>query len=484
MTIYKIQLFAYGEQDFYLTGNPQISFFKTVYRRHTHFSIEKGDINFRKDGGTTNFDTKFHARILRKADLLSKLFLEIDLECRTTGTTPTYTVNNFTNSLIKSAVIKIGEYKIEEYLSQWKQVRYELNNPHKSSYNFHSSEIAGGCQTEFNFVFDTNRTYIDHLDYIEGHSPVIIGGRTSLNEYIPPNVTGAQRRNFRIGYYDTVNNAYTPNPAIINKKLLYNFDFWFCRNIGLALPIVSLFNHEITLEFETEKKRNLIGDVVNINPTQFLINNIQLKGEYIHLYGDEKRRFTASSHEYLIDQVQVKESIVEQANNKTTYNINSFSHPVKAIYWVVQNTGEALAPADNNGIASTNRGMGPCYFISMTNSSLYGSDATSGTVNLKLNGYNSKKDRPIIHFTRHQPGQYCKHIPPLDRIGMYSFALNPFDFQPSGTCNMSKIKNKELELEISNNNTTIINNNKLFIFAVNYNVLKISEGLGGLLFSH
>ena len=157
--------------------------------------------------------------ILRKAELLSKLFLEIDLECRTSGTTPTYTVNNFTNSLIKQAVIKIGEYKIEEYLSQWKQIRYELNNPQKSSYNFHSSETAGGCQTEFNFIFDTNRTYIDHEDYIEGHAPIVLG-RTSLNEYIPPAVTSNQlRQNFRIGYYNTVNNAYTANPAILRKKL-------------------------------------------------------------------------------------------------------------------------------------------------------------------------------------------------------------------------------------------------------------------------
>ena len=113
----------------------------------------------------------------------------------------------------------------------------------------------------------------------------------------------------------------------------------------------------------------------------------------------------------------------------------------------------------------------------MTNSSLYGSDAISGTFNLKLNGY-SKKDMPIVHFTRHQPKQYCKHVPPLDRIGMYSFALNPFDFQPSGTCNMSKIENKEIELEISNNNISVINNNKLFIFAVNYNVLKYQKDLG------
>ena len=174
---------------------------------------------------------------------------------------------------------------------------------------------------------------------------------------------------------------------LFSEKNFNNFDFWFCRNIGLALPITSLYNHEITLEFETETKQNVIGDVVNINPNEFLINEIKLKGEYIHLYGDEKRRFTASSHEYLIDQVQVKERTIDVANNKTTFNINSFSHPCQSnILGCSEHRAGSYSSRKQWGWASFNRGMGPCYFISMTNSSLYGSDAISGTFNLKLNG--------------------------------------------------------------------------------------------------
>jgi hypothetical protein len=460
MTIYKIQLMAYGEQDYYLTGNPQISFFKKIYRRHTHFSREKLDINFTKDGGLSKFSSHFKAIIPRKGELLSGLSLEIDITCENNGNETGksfYTVNNFINSLIKHSKIKINEYTIEEYISQWRQIKHELTHKSTDHYNYMSSELYGGKQTEFNFTRDTNRTYISNEDIIEGFSPLIVGGSTALNEYKPIGNT----RNI-------IGNA-TP----LTKKLIYNFDFWFTRNIGMALPIVCLYNNEVMLEFDTEKKDELIGNV-----TSLTIDKIVLKGDFIHLYGDEKRRFTNSSHEYLIEQLQYNDRLKTMTSTETplpsqTVNINNLKHPIKYITWAVQ----------NKGTNTNNPGQGPCYFVSMTNSNLYGNDGTQGSFHIQLNGTDSYRNMPMIYYTRHNTKHLCDVVPALDRIGLFSFCLNPFDSHPSGTCNMSKIRDKKLQFVFSNNKIDTISNKNLFIFAVNYNVFKInSNGMGGLLF--
>ena len=88
----------------------------------------------------------------------------------------------------------------------------------------------------------------------------------------------------------------------------------------------------------------------------------------------------------------------------------------------------------------------------------------------------------MIYCTRLYPKELCKNIPYLDRIGFYSFSLEPFEHQPSGTCNMSKIRHKSIDLKISNMHLDTVRNKKLFVFAVSYNVLTIGNGISGLLF--
>ena len=78
------------------------------------------------------------------------------------------------------------------------------------------------------------------------------------------------------------------------------------------------------------------------------------------------------------------------------------------------------------------------------------------------------------------PKNHCKNIPDLDRIGLYSFALNPFEVEPSGTCNFSKINSKTIKLAFGNNDTSNISGKNLYMFGVNYNVLIITNGMGGI----
>jgi len=463
---------AYGEQDYYLTGNPQISFFKKVYRRHTHFSKETINLPFIKDGSSSKFDSHFKAKIPRMGELLSRLNLEIDVTCGKGNNGNLYSVDNFTNSLIKHSQIKINDYKIEEYISQWRQVKHELLNKSRNKHNMLSSPLYGGLETYINTDTDidvlvdgvgskTNleRKFISNEDRLGGFCPLICTGSVY-------NDTGTDQLTINeLGFRIT-------NPSI-KKKLLYDFDFWFTRNIGMALPVVCLFNNEIILEFDTETKENLLGSLGDLTIDKMLLN-----GEFIHLYGDEKRKFTNSSHEYLIEQLQYKDKITTTNSTEDilpiqTVNINNFTHPIKFLTWVVQ----------NKGTSGANPGQGPCYYVSMTTSNLYGEDGIGGEFNLEFNGVEYYRNNPMIYNTRYNPFKLCGVVPDLDRIGLHSFCLNPFELQPSGTCNMSKIKDKKMKFRFANNNLDTIRNKKLFIFAVNYNIFQINtNGMGGLLF--
>ena len=206
--------------------------------------------------------------------------------------------------------------------------------------------------------------------------------------------------------------------------------------------------------------------------------NVKVFGDFYYLDDNEKKRFIQSNHEYIIEQVQLNNnsSTKSPTSSDTTtqtgltdYELN-FSHPIKYFVWVVVNEG-----TQNN-----NSGMGPCYFVSLTTNNLYGSDGESGTVELLLEGVEREAEKPMIYYTRLLPDKYCNTIPVLDRIGMYSFALNPFDPEPSGTCNFSKLYDKSLKIRFGNRVLSTVQNKDLYIFGVNYNILTITNGMAAL----
>jgi len=205
-----------------------------------------------------------------------------------------------------------------------------------------------------------------------------------------------------------------------------------------------------------------------------------LFGEVIHLDDDEKRRFSQSNHEYIIEQVQLNNngpsmtsSIEDSSISNQLINVNyelNFLHPIKYFVWVIV----------NEGLENNNSGQGPCYFTSLCSNSIYGNDGNDGTVEILLNGNEREMSLPMIYYTRLYPKKYSKNVPQLDRIGMYSFALNPFDIEPSGTCNFSKINHKNIKISFANNNLETIKNKPLYFFAVNYNVFIISDGMAAI----
>ena len=193
--------------------------------------------------------------------------------------------------------------------------------------------------------------------------------------------------------------------------------------------------------------------------------NLQLWCNYIYLDTDERRRFAQVSHEYLIEQVQTQ----TLSGLNTNYNEIEliFNHPVKEIIWGFLFTpwGSASSFDDNTFLCKYNN---------------------STMCNLKLNGQDRFASQNIEYFTRYQPMQY--HTSQgrganLDTIAVYSFALNPEEHQPSGTCNFSRIDNSVLLLKHLTGGVGLASN--IFnIYAINYNVLRIMSGMGGLAYSN
>ena len=446
-----IQLFSIGPQDFHLTGNPQITFFKSVFRRHTNFMKDIRKINFSGDSPT--FGSKdIIAKIKRDGDLLSNIYVEATI----TGTTDkigAYTVNHFGNSLIKKVEIEIGGYIIDTHYSQWLQIYDELT---QDIYNNKqtTSGIKGGVYSDLNFTSDLDPTEFNSNNRINADNPLVFGG---------------SRKNDNI----------SSGTGTYTKKFIVPLSFWFTKDPGLYLPLCALYKHNINLKFTFEDKYKLIGNSTNITS---LTGSFKVYGEFFHLEDEEKRRFSQSNHEYIIEQVQLnnngpnRTSSIVHTNNqlvKIDYELN-FKHPIKYIAWVIVNEGSATTSVSNNS------GQGPCYFVSQCSNSIYGNDANDGTVELLLDGVEREMELPLFYYTRLYPQKYCKSVPELDRIGLYSFALNPFKIEPSGTCNFSKINDKNIKIAFANNNTSNITEKNLYFFGVNYNVLVITDGMAAI----
>jgi len=237
-------------------------------------------------------------------------------------------------------------------------------------------------------------------------------------------------------------------------RLTVPLQFWFCRNPGLALPLIALQYHEVKVILN--HKFAAVFTTATSN---------KLWCDYIYLDTDERRRFAQVSHEYLIEQVQEQTwAGVSGANNQEL----NFNHPVKELIW----TSGAAALSSLNGTA---------LII----------PATVGTTyQLKLNGHDRFAARDSRYFSRTQIWQHHSGIGGLaagdsgvaaggtnDAINVYSFALKPEEHQPSGTCNFSRIDNAQLHSSATIAAETLI-------FAVNYNVLRIMSGMGGLAYSN
>jgi len=270
------------------------------------------------------------------------------------------------------------------------------------------------------------------------------------------------------------------------------FQFWFNRHAGLALPLIALQYHEVRVTIDIQPLQYLIwtNNPVILDAVNALgIVAASIYVDYIYLDTDERRRFAQVAHEYLIEQLQFtgNESITS-ASNKVKM---SFNHPCKEIVWVVQRDNYIACDSS----VDPWKGQQPFNYTDFWDRAALESGYSISTVegmagnnpiavaNIQLNGQVRCSEREGPYFNLVQPYQHHTNIPAVG-INVYSFALNPEEHQPSGTCNFSRIDNATLNLTVTNNTVGNGNTAKLRIYATNYNVLRVMAGMGGLAYSN
>ena len=514
-----LQLKEKGAQDIYLTGNPQITFFKIVYRRHTNFSIESIEQIWINRPSNDQLSTR--CIIGRKGDLISKIYIQ-DVIYADNIFSRSFKENNPGYDQINKVNIQIGSQIIDEHTNNWLETYSELTQ--KNEYGCFSSTLNAitMCDTNNSVInknniinifnedsdlnglftnslsgYNLNGLYTSGLSEENNHSNLctkfqsltLSGGVGGCINTID-NINNSNRGEYLSGSYNesgsffwntlpnsppkllsgslippsasstwTVNNSRPFFPqnsdnndtrTIMGYSNYFNnnsfgyihvpLQFWFCRNPGLALPLIALQYNEV---------------IININ-FKYIIKNPQLYVDYIFLDTDERRRFAQISHEYLIEQVQTIRS-----TPGLTHNLK-FKNPVKELIWV-SSTSDNISSAD------------------------YG-DSLKGEWKLQINGNDRFTYRDISYFTKQQIYDYHSGyggVTVRNSIAVYSFCLYPEDHQPSGTMNFSNIQycyllNKgrsDLEAEI-------INNQNIIVYAVNYNILRILSGQGSLAYTN
>ena len=280
--------------------------------------------------------------------------------------------------------------------------------------------------------------------------------------------------------------------------------FWFCRDISQALPLIALQYHSVNLKFNFRSIKHIINtkqhiidgviqDTSHVTPSSTnadepLLSDIKLWCNYIYLDSDERKRFAQSAHEYLIEQVQeIKDTFKERLSIP-------FNHSVKALYWVIQNDIANSSTNDYSKIDNS-RNIRPITtevpWINRNDFLNYRTHTTNNPSFLNslkkyehfekakiiINGLDRTSFRDAIYYRTIQPHEVGYKIPEKN-IYMYSFSLKPNEFQPSGACNFSKIDSASLEFtgELEPGYT-------ISVYAVNYNILRIMSGFGGLLYS-
>jgi hypothetical protein len=534
-----LQLVAYGAQDAYITGNPHITFWKVLYKRHTNFAIEAMRVNFT---GAPSYGQRLVAIVNRNADLVWKTYVEVTLPDTVTGPNPDVTWTSGAQRrigylLLQQIEVEIGGQIIDRHYGEWLYLWENLTADYDTSVK---------------------------LDAMVGGD---LGGQ-------PTGATLCRGR-----------------PNVIYVPL----QFWFNRNPGLALPLIALQYHEVRFNITLADSTDLVsrGGYTNLNQAASALpppKDMALYIDYVYLDVDERRRFAQESHEYLIDQVQYTgQQTITTSSARIDLTLN---HPVKELIWVFQDarktdcgsdltiattytqpfsyndmvnrcriqlngqdrfderygdyfwkvqpyqhhTGGAFWPTKNaqsiaNALSVTGTPTSASATFTLTvatsdtqtYSALVGllipgmtvtgagitgsnvirsitpSSATAGSI-VFWDSFTSTATTYTATTTRLADDDAITSTGTLttlaqtyqaaNPINVYSFAISPEEHQPSGTCNFSRIDNATLVFDsIRGTSDDGSYPSKAYpynfrIYAVNYNIFRIMSGMGGLAYSN
>ena len=537
-----MQLVAYGAQDVFLTGTPEITFWKVSYRRHTNFAMESIEQTF---SGQADFGRRVTCTISRNGDLAYRTYLQVTLpeinQSMAAAGEGVYArwMDFIGEQLVAQVEVEIGGQRIDRQYGDWMHIWNQVTLTSEQQRGYYKMI---GNTTQLTYI--TDPTFAD----INGPCSAAAAG--------------------------TPSQVCAPRKALPETTLYIPLLFWFCRNPGLALPLIALQYHEVKINLDLRPigeclwaVKNLTSfdgsNVSSVQPYQQSLVAASLYVDYIFLDTDERRKMAQNPHEYLFEQLQFTgDESVGSSSNKIKLN---FNHPCKELIWVVQPDANVdyCSSLTSNTVLYKTLGAQPFNYTdaidalpnaihafggavetSGTNAFINASglfqmagaiDAASTAINpnqqwtsaatrmqpftdavgsgssvsdagtfvlaetaidmhcwgenpvvtakLQLNGQDRFSEREGSYFDVVQPFQHHTRAPDTG-INVYSFALRPEEHQPSGTCNFSRIDNAVLQLVLSSGTVAGTATAKVRVYAVNYNVLRVMSGMAGVAYSN
>lgn len=386
----QVQLVATGAQDAWLTGKPEVSLFRSNYRRYTHYanSIERQVIQ-----GTPNAGGISTIRFEKKGDLVNSVYLE----ARDANGAPV-------NNLDWSTVID----KIDLYI--------------------------GGQ------LIDTQ-----DFEFMSDIEP-LAGAQTFSQRYLN-NATSSQ--------YTPTNQAAT----------FFPLKFFFCKDYSSSLPLVALQFHDVELRITWSGALNTTNAKTGASTLTGSVKNNTLQyiawANFIYLDQAERKFFAETAQDALITQVQrvpIGTGAVQEL---------ALAHPIKYLAWP---SASYAATYGSTGGGSVN--------------------AANMSLKVQINGSDVGEFRHLPHFMEaahyfNTPFGY-QHNEQTANVALISYALDTSKLQPTGTLNFSRIDTYRLVVPVTLTNGLqgLTSTSNPYLYAVNYNILRIQNGQGGLLYAN
>jgi len=500
-----LELVAHGVQDVYLIGNPQFTFFKTVYKRHTNFSMEAFQLSYdaKPDWGKR---TTFN--ITRYADLIYTMMVEIDIpkiytqytadsswggsasDFDTTDAKGTISwVNNTGHAAVLYYDIKIGGQLIDRQYSEWMEIWTQLTQSESKkrgldqllnrNSNLEKTSAAQTLYVPLQFWFCRNIGLALPLIALQYHDVELEVNFRPLNQmytfgqnlYYSATSNGTSTLSL-VKLYDGTQDL--TDSDIKGKIITFSDDSTYyispSATIGIgqtgsvANPYLITMVRSIPSGYTSSTiyiKPNGTLDTTNYNTG---IEEVRLYVDYIYLDTVEQREFANAKHRYLIEQLQYSGSESIEANAFTKKIPLVFNLPIKELFWVNQLDSVFTI----NDLFNYSNTVDPA--VSAGN--------IIDSAQIYINGIERFSIRKADYFRLIQP--YQKHTrSPNSFIYIYSFSVKPEEHQPSGCSNFSKLDTKELFLNIKASTEV----QQARVYGINYNILRIMSGMGGLAFS-
>jgi len=461
-----IQLLFFGQQDIYLKSNPSITFFKKVFKTHTNFSMESIHVEFTSSTLTNIYQpTTLQVKIPRHGDLIGQIYLVLDIpEIISDNVLGFQWIENLGEAIIDNYYITVGGSLVDRQYGDYLHI---LNNLTLSS--------------------DKRKIYDKIIcNTIQFNNP-------KQYSLLINNLSNIPQR-YRIGNQYPMYVSYDPNnptvytPSIKTQKMYIPLQFWFNRDLGSALPLVALQYSEVELTIVLRPWNQLYTLYYNKNGIQdyyapspyiqahqmsnfvsnvkqnFLVSDTTINCQcyleinYIYLDTLERQFFAYKPLDYLIDQVT---RVIEYGVSQTHTTNLILQNPVKEILWQLQRSDVDIKNDWFNYLDNNNQIM--------------------ATAKILFNGIDRIQEKDFVYFNYIQPFQHHS-ANNKDGLFNYSFSIEPENFQPSGSCNMSRINNIQFFMTCNAPSDSSYVYNATF-YIINYNFLRLNSGMAGVVFN-